>query len=182
MGQARRQPNRRAHCDQVKTKGAPQLGAGRSPAAFFSGMGSRERSGREPMPVLPIPHPMDEVHRGIFIRFAGVLVRCLCFHFSPYVVHAVSENHCKLGTWAVTNSFNRPGPRIRDCGKAMGAPPPPPRENKKIPIPSYCPRFANNRKGTMSLSRFSLAHRMLDTTQPGQLPRFYHSSDIALMG
>ena len=35
MGQARRQPSRRAHCDQVKTKGAPQRGAGRSPAAFF---------------------------------------------------------------------------------------------------------------------------------------------------
>ena len=75
----------------------PQWGAGRSPAAFS--MGSRERSGREPMPVLP--NPMDEVHGGIFIRFAEFLVRCLCFHFSPYVVHAVSENHFKLGTWAV---------------------------------------------------------------------------------
>ena len=30
---------------------------------------------------------MDEVHGGIFIRFAEVLVRCLCFHFSPYVVY-----------------------------------------------------------------------------------------------
>ena len=45
---------------------------------------------------------MDEVRGGIFIRFAKVLVRCLCFHFSPHVVHAVSENHFKLGTWAVT--------------------------------------------------------------------------------
>ena len=42
------------------------------------------------MPVLPIPNPMDEVHGGIFIRFAEVLVRCLCFHFFTYVVHAVS--------------------------------------------------------------------------------------------
>ena len=65
-------------------------------------MGSRERSGRDAMPVLPIPNPMDEVRGGIFIRFAEVLVRCLCFHFSTYVVHAVSENHFKLGTWAVT--------------------------------------------------------------------------------
>ena len=55
------------------------------------------------MLVLPIPNPRDEVHGGIFIRFAEVLVRCLCFHFSPYVVYAVSENHFKLGTWAVTN-------------------------------------------------------------------------------
>ena len=38
---------------------------------------------------------------GFFIRFAEVLVRCLCFHFFTYVVHAVSENHFKLGTWAV---------------------------------------------------------------------------------
>ena len=57
------------------------------------------------MPVLPIPHPMDKVH-GFFIRFAEVLVRCLCFHFSPYVVHAVSGNHFKLGTWAVTMDVN----------------------------------------------------------------------------
>ena len=56
------------------------------------------------MPVLPIPNPMDEVHGGIFIRFAEVLVRCLCFHFFTYVVHAVSENHVKFGTWAVTLS------------------------------------------------------------------------------
>ena len=40
---------------------------------------------------------------GFFIRFAEVLVRCLCFHFSTYVVHAMSENHCKLEIWAVTN-------------------------------------------------------------------------------
>ena len=44
---------------------------------------------------------MDEVHGGVFVRFAKVLVRCLCFHFSTYVVHAVSENHFKFGTWAV---------------------------------------------------------------------------------
>ena len=50
----------------------------------------------------------------IFIRFAEVLVRCLCFHFFTYVVHAVSENHFKLGH-----------------RKAMGAPPPNPHENKK---------------------------------------------------
>ena len=33
---------------------------------------------------------------GFFIRFAEVLVRCLYFHFSTYVVHAVSENHFEL--------------------------------------------------------------------------------------
>ena len=37
-----------------------------------------------------------------FVGFAKVLVRCLCFHFFTYVVHAVSENHFKLGTWAAT--------------------------------------------------------------------------------
>ena len=46
---------------------------------------------------------MDEVHGIIFIRFAKVLVRFLCFHFFTYVVHAVSENHFKLGTWTVTD-------------------------------------------------------------------------------
>ena len=35
-------------------------------------------------------------------RFAEVLVRCLCFPFSPYVVHVVSESHFEPGTWAVT--------------------------------------------------------------------------------
>ena len=59
---------------------------------------------------------------GFFIRFAKVLVRCLCFHFSPYVVHAVSENHFELGIWAVT---------IKDQ------------------IPPCCPRSANNREGRM---------------------------------
>ena len=48
---------------------------------------------------------MDEVHGGIFIRFAEVLVRCLCFHFFTYVVHAVSENHFKPVSWAVTNNL-----------------------------------------------------------------------------
>ena len=56
---------------------------------------------------------MDEVHGIIFIRFAKVLVRFLCFHFFTYVVHAVSENHFKLGTWT-------------GYEKAMGAPPPNP--------------------------------------------------------
>ena len=36
---------------------------------LFSGMGSRERSGRDPMPVLPNPNPMDEVHGGYFYSF-----------------------------------------------------------------------------------------------------------------
>ena len=35
---------------------------------LFSGTGSRERSGRDPVPVLSIPHPMDEV-RGVFYSF-----------------------------------------------------------------------------------------------------------------
>ena len=43
---------------------------------------------------------MDFVHGIISIRFAEVLVRCLCFPLSTYVIHAVSENHFKLGTWA----------------------------------------------------------------------------------
>ena len=55
-------------------------------------MGS-ERSGRDPMPILPITPPMDEVHGIISIRFAEVLVRCLCFPLSTYVIHAVNENH-----------------------------------------------------------------------------------------
>ena len=60
MGQGRLP--RRAHCDQVKTKGAPQRGAGRSPAAFSRhGQNDRE-AGVLPMPVLPNPNPMDEVH------------------------------------------------------------------------------------------------------------------------
>ena len=74
-GQARLRPSRRSHCDQVKDKRPPSLVRGGA-LLLFPGMGSRERSGREPMPVLSIPHPMDEVHGGIFIRFAGVLV-CL---------------------------------------------------------------------------------------------------------
>ena len=87
MGQVRRQPNRRAHCDQVKTKGKTaqvvsclnvrckpnSWGLGSSGPSgvrggallLFPGMGSRERSGRDPMPVLPIHLPMDEVH-GVF--------------------------------------------------------------------------------------------------------------------
>ena len=52
---------------------------------------------------------MDEVHGIISIRFAEVLVRCLCFPLSTYVVHAVSEDHFKLGTWAVTLSHRQPG-------------------------------------------------------------------------
>ena len=35
---------------------------------------------------------------GFFIRFAKILVRCLCFHFFTYVVHAVSKNHFKLAS------------------------------------------------------------------------------------
>ena len=35
---------------------------------------------------------MDFVHGIISIRFAGALVRYLCFHFFTYVVSAVSEN------------------------------------------------------------------------------------------
>ena len=117
------------------------------------------------MPVLP--NPMDEVH-GFFIRFAEVLVRCLCFHFSPYVVHAVSEDHFKPGAWA-------------EHRKAMGASPPNPHENKKDSNPPCCPRSANNREGRMGAIRPQtphqelvpgpgcLAHRTPDTTQAGQL-------------
>ena len=45
------------------------------------------------MPVLPITPPMDEVRGIISIRFAEVLVLCLCFPLSTYVIHAVNENH-----------------------------------------------------------------------------------------
>ena len=79
------------------------------------------------MPVLPIPVPMDEVH-GFFIRFAEVLVRCLCFHFFTYVVHTVSENHFKLGTWAVTKMFWRQLNSRFGCGQKSygGSAPKPP--------------------------------------------------------
>ena len=93
-------------------KSAPQRVVGRRPTAF-SRLGS-ERSGRD-----PIPHPMDEV-RGFFYSFCRALVRCLCFRFSTYVVHAVSENHFKPASWAVT---------IKDSN------------------PLCCPRSANNREG-----------------------------------
>ena len=46
---------------------------------------------------------------GFFIRFAEVLVRCLCFHFFTYVVHAVSEKHLKPASWAVTKFNHLPG-------------------------------------------------------------------------
>ena len=46
----------------------PQRGAGRSPAAFSRhGQNDRE-AGVLPMPVLPIPNPMDEVHGGKMFR------------------------------------------------------------------------------------------------------------------
>ena len=62
-------------------KGAPQRVVGRSPAAFSrNGQNDRE-AGVLPIPVLPSTPPMDEVHGIISIRFAGVLVCCLCFHF-----------------------------------------------------------------------------------------------------
>ena len=80
---------------------------------------------------------MDEVHGIISISFAEVLVRCLCFPLSTYVIHAVSKNHFKLGTWAVTKIQTLSAARVprtterEGKKKAMGAPPPNPRENKK---------------------------------------------------
>ena len=82
-----------------------------------------QRSERDPRRFLPITPPMDEVH-GFFIRFAEVLVRCLCFHFFTYVVHAVSENHFKPALWAVTNSFNCPGPKIQESYGGSAPKPP----------------------------------------------------------
>ena len=68
---------------------------------------------------------------GFFIRFAEVLVRCLCFHFFTYVVHAVSENHFKLGTWA-------------GYKKAMGLRPQTPMKIKKVTAQVVsCMRCAN---------------------------------------
>ena len=147
MGQGRLRPHRRAHCDQVKTKGAPQRVVGRSPTAF-SRHGQNDRgAGVLPMPVLPISHPMDEVH-GLFYSFCRGSRALPMLSFFTYVVHAVSENHFKLRTWAVTNSFNCPGHR-----KAMGAPPPNPHENNKDSNPPRCARSANNGEGRMGAIR-----------------------------
>ena len=106
---------------------------------------------------------------GFFIRFAEVLVRCLCFHFSPYVIRAVSENHFEPASWA-------------GYKKAMGALPPNPLENNKDSNPPCCPRSANNREERMGAirpqtpnqeqcpwTRSILTHRALDTMEPGQL-------------
>ena len=75
-------------CAKLKGSGARSNGPGEAPAEpscplrpikkekarpsglqggallLFPGMGSRERSGLEPIPVLPIPNPMDEVRGG----------------------------------------------------------------------------------------------------------------------
>ena len=100
---------------------------------------------------------------GFFIRFAEVLVRCLCFHFFTYVVHTVSENHFKLGTWAVTNKDSIPSLlsafREQQGGKEKGKvcggySPPRPQLGPEGPRPH------------------EWVHCMLDTTEPGQLLYF----------
>ena len=104
------------HCDQPIFR--PQRVVGRSPTAFFR-LGS-ERSDRDPSRFFPFPLPWTKSMGFIFSSFAEVLVRCLCFPLSTYVIHAVNENHFKLGTWAITN---------------------------KDQNPPCCPRAANNREG-----------------------------------
>ena len=45
---------------------------------------------------------------GLFLLVLLVFLHvCLCFPLSTYVIHTVSENHFKLGTWAVTFLFSR---------------------------------------------------------------------------
>ena len=56
----------------------------------------------------------------IFISFAEVPVRCLCFPLSTYVIHAVNENHFKLGTWAVTKIQTLSAFREQQGGKGKG--------------------------------------------------------------
>ena len=72
---------------------------------------------------------------GFFIRFAELLVRCLCFRFSTYVVHAVSKNHFKPAPWAVTKkqrfkpsllSAFREQQRGKEKGSYGGSAPKPP--------------------------------------------------------
>ena len=80
---------------------------------------------------------MDEVHGIIFISFAGVST-CLPM-LSPFHI----RNPCGERESFQTRNLN---PKH---GKAMGAPPPNPLENKKIKDsnPPCCPRAANNREG-----------------------------------
>ena len=123
--------------------GAP-AGAGQRPAAF-SRLGSRERSGREPSRFFPFPLPWTK----------------------------------SMGL----NSFKRPGPKTRES-YGGSAPKPPGKIKRFKPALLFACREQqggkekgknggcsppNPQPGTMSLDPISLAHRMLDTTQPGQL-------------
>ena len=137
-----------------KNKKCPPAGCGAEPCCFSPAWHHDREAIVMPCRFFPFPIPWTK-SVGFFIRFAEVLVRCLCFHFSTYVVHAVSEDHCKLEIWAVTKIQTLSVVRVprtteREGKKAaMGALPPNPRENKKIKDsnPPCCPRSANNREG-----------------------------------
>ena len=82
-----------------KNRRRPPAGCGAEPCCFFPAWAHASEAGVSPCRFFPFP-PSHGRSPWVFIRFAEVLVRCLCFHFSTYVVHAVSENHFKLETWA----------------------------------------------------------------------------------
>ena len=95
---------------------------------------------------------MDEVHGDIFVRFAEVLVRCLCFHFSTYVVHAVSENHFKPSLLPAFREQQGGKEKGKVCG---GYSPPRPQLGPEGPRPH----------------EWGSPHTP-DTTQPGQVRYF----------
>ena len=57
MGQVRRQPNRRVHCDQVKTEGAPPAGCGAEPCCFFPAWDHASEAGVIPCRFFPFTFP-----------------------------------------------------------------------------------------------------------------------------
>ena len=146
---------------------APAGCRARSPTAF-SRLGSRERSGRDPSRFFPFSPPMDEVHGIISISFAEVLVRCLCFPLSTYVIHAVSKNHFKPGTWAGYRKewgLFAPKPLTRMSVGRNGVT----ARRYRFYKPPTLHLFASPSHCFWSLDPVSLAHRTPDTTQAGQL-------------
>ena len=109
--------------------------------------------------------------------------------FFTYVVHAVSENHFKLGTWVVTKIQIRPVARVpRTTGRkgkkeAMGAPPPNPHENNKDSNPPCCPRSANNREGRMGAISPQAPNQGVGWSQwrDGSAVSFLQAANVALV-
>ena len=67
-GSGRRQPNRRAHCDQVKNKRCAPAGCRAEPYCFFPAGIALSEASVIPAGFFPFPPPMDEVH-GFFYSF-----------------------------------------------------------------------------------------------------------------